>query len=208
MATRVTSVTSWSRPSLRERNHQRTRAEIAQHALALFAADGFDDVTVDHIAASAGISRRTFFRYFDTKEDALLPGDASRLQRLEEALRARPPSEEPFDAVRGAVLDLAQDYETSNEEFLQQARLVLATPSVHARSLRHQAEREAVIRVFVAERTGHPETSLLPQLLAAGCMAGLRAALATWLDDNGRTDLVALATAALDVLGDGFRHQG
>ena len=198
---------SQPRPSLRERNHERTRAEIAEHALALFAVHGFDDVTVDDIAAAAGISRRTFFRYFDTKEDALLPGDASRLRRLEEALRARPPAEGAFDAVRGAVLELAQDYETSSEEFLQQARLVLATPSVHARSLGHQAEREAVIRAFVAERTGNAETSLLPQLLAAGCMAGLRAALTTWLHDDGRTDLVVLATAALDVLGDGFRHE-
>lgn len=199
---------SQSRPSLRERNHQRTRDDIARHALALFVAHGFDDVTVDDIAASAGISRRTFFRYFDTKEDALLPADASRLQRLEQALRARPPAEAPFDAVRGAVLELARDYETDSTEFLQQARLVLATPSVHARSLGHQAGWEGVIRTFAADRAGRPDTSLLPQLLAAGCMAALRAALTTWLHDDGRTDLVALVTAALDVLGDGFRHQG
>jgi AcrR family transcriptional regulator len=204
----VTNVSTRPGPSLRERNHERTRAEIAHHALALFAAHGFDDVTVEDIAASAGISRRTFFRYFDTKDDALLPGDASRLQRLEEALRARPPTEGAFDAVRGAVLEFAQDYETGSHEFLQQARLVLATPSVHARSLEHQAEWEAVIRVFAAERAGQPETSLLPQLLAAGCMAALRAALTTWLHDDGRTDLVGLATAALDRLGDGFRHRG
>jgi len=201
-------VPSRSRPNLRERNHERTRDEIAQHALALFAAHGFDDVTVDEIAASAGISRRTFFRYFDTKDDALLPGDASRLQRLEEALQARPGAEGAFDAVRTAVLELAEDYETSSEEFLQQARLVLATPSVHARSLSHQADWEAVIRTFAAERARHAETSLLPQLLAAGCMAALRAALTTWLHDEGRTDLVALVTAALDGLGDGLRHQG
>lgn len=198
---------SRSRPSLRERNHERTRDEIARQALSLFVAHGFDAVTVDDIAASAGISRRTFFRYFDTKEDALLPADASRLQRLEEALRARPAAEGAFDAVRGAVLELARDYETGSPEFLQQARLVLATPSVHARSLGHQAGWEGIIRTFAAERAGRPETSLLPQLLAAGCMAALRAALTTWLHDDGRTDLVALVTAALDVLGEGFGHQ-
>ena len=202
------SVPSRSRPNLRERNHERTRDEIARHALALFVAHGFDAVTVDDIASTAGISRRTFFRYFDTKEDALLPADASRLQRLEQALRARPPAEGPFDAVRGAVLELARGYETGSEEFLQQARLVLATPSAHARSLGHQADWEGVIRTFAAERAGRPETSLFPQLLAAACMAALRAALSTWLHDDGRTDLVALVTVALDVLGDGFRHQG
>ncbi len=77
--------------------------------------------------------------------------------------------------MRRALLELAQDYETSSEEFLQQARLVLATPSVHARSLGHKAEREAVIRAFAAERAGQAETSLLPQLLAPGCMAALGA---------------------------------
>lgn len=201
------TVPSPPRATLRERNQERTRAEIAQHALALFAARGFDDVTVDDIAAAAGVSRRTFFRYFDTKEDALLPGDASRLERLRDALRARPSAEGPFDAVRGAVLELAQDYETGSDEFLQQARLVLATPSVHARSLEHQAEWEAVIRGFAAERAGQPEASLLPQLLAAGCMAGLRAALTTWLHEDGRPDVVAVAAEALDALGDGLRHQ-
>lgn len=195
-----------SRPTLRERNHERTRDEIARHALALFVAHGFDAVTVDDIAASAGISRRTFFRYFDTKEDALLPADASRLQRLEQALRARPPAEGPFDAVRGAVLELARSYDTGSEEFLQQARLVLATPSAHARSLGHQADWEGVIRTFAAERSGHSETSLVPQLLAAGCMAALRAALTTWLHHDGRTDLIALVTAALDGVGDGLRR--
>lgn len=79
---------------------------------------------------------------------------------------------------------------------------------MHARSLGHQADWEEVIRAFAAERAGHAETSLLPQLLAGGCLAALRAALTTWLHDDGRTDLVALVAAALDVLGDGFRHQG
>lgn len=204
----VAAVPPRSRPNLRERNHERTRDEIAGHALDLFVARGFDAVTVDDIAASAGISRRTFFRYFETKEDALLPADASRLQRLEQALRERPAAEGAFDAVRGAVLELAHDYETGSTEFLQQARLVLATPSVHARSLGHQADWEEVIRAFAAQRAGRPETSLLPQLLAAGCMAALRSALTTWLHDDGRTDLMALVTAALDGLGDGLRHQG
>lgn len=96
----------------------------------------------------------------------MLPDDATRLERLEEALRIRPATEGAFDAVRALILDLAEDYETGSEEFLQQARLVLATPSVHARSLEHQAAWEAVIRAFAAGGTGRPGTSLLSQVLA------------------------------------------
>src|SRR3546814_1556880 len=116
LAAMVAPVPSGSRPSLRERNHERTRDEIAGHALDLFVARGFDAVTVDDIAASAGISRRTFFRYFETKEDALLPADASRLQRLEQALRERPPAEGDRKSTRGALLELAHDYENGSTE--------------------------------------------------------------------------------------------
>ena len=104
------------------------------------------------------------------------------------------------------IPDDLEGIDTGSEEFLQQARLVLATPSAHARSLGHQADWEGVIRTFAAERSGHSETSLVPQLLAAGCMAALRAALTTWLHDDGRTDLIVLVTAALDGVGDGLRR--
>lgn len=190
--------------TLRERNHERTRADIASQALRLFTAEGFDAVTVDDIAAAAGVSRRTFFRYFDTKEDALLPEDSSRLPRLRRALAGRPEHEGPVDAVRAAILDLAEDYDTDGEEFLLRAELVLATPSVHARGLEHQAAWEEAIRHFAATRMGRADTELLPTLLAATCMAALRAAVMTWLHTGGADDLVRLAADALDVVSVGF----
>lgn len=198
---------SRSVPSLRERNRQRTLDEIARVALRLFAAAGFDTVTVDDIAAAAGIGRRTFFRYFETKEDVLLPYDPGRLPELQEALEARPLDEPVFDSVRHAVLALAEGYEHGDEDLRLRFRLVLETPAVHARALGHQAAWEELVRGFAATRLGESEDALVPHLLAATCMAALRAALATWLADDGAEDPVVIAARALDVLAPAFTER-
>lgn len=194
-------------PGLRERNHERTRGEIASEALRLFQQHGFERVTVDDIARASGVSRRTFFRYFETKEDVLLPDDPSHLRELHDALGARPADETPFEAVRSAVLTLAVAYDTGGAELLARSRLAIDTPSVQARGLAHQAAWETAICDFVADRMGRSRAELFPQLLAAACMAALRAALLTWLDTDGAADLVALAAEALDTVGDGLRSR-
>lgn len=197
-----------ARLTLRERNQERTRSEIATASLRLFAQRGFEAVTVDEIAAAVGVSRRTFFRYFDTKEDALLVDDAARLEQLRHALGVRPADEAPFDAVRGAILALAECYDTASAAFRLRAEVVVTTPVVHARALEHQAAWEATLRGFAAERLAEPESALGPHLLAATCLGALRAALMTWLRDEASTDLVALAAEALDRVAAGFRDPG
>src|SRR5437773_11582051 len=95
------------RPGLRERRKRLTAAELEAAALRLFGERGFDAVTVDDIAAEADVCRRTFFRYFASKEDVLLSDHPRRLAELRQGLAARPPEEPVLTALRHTLLELA-----------------------------------------------------------------------------------------------------
>src|SRR5207245_9584963 len=95
---------------LRERHRKRTAADREEAALSLFNERGFDAVTIDDIASAADVSRRTFFRYFASKEDVILSDHPRRLDELQAALDRRPAEEPALTALRNAVLCLADTY--------------------------------------------------------------------------------------------------
>ena len=108
---------------LRERKKLRTREQITEAAIRLFAERGFDGTTVDDIAEAADVSRRTFFRYFARKEDVVLAWKQEAAEELRRALAQRPAGEAPLDAVQGAISTLAQSYGARRELTLGLLRL-------------------------------------------------------------------------------------
>ncbi|HET9123377.1 MAG TPA: TetR family transcriptional regulator [Solirubrobacteraceae bacterium] len=93
----------------REVNKRATRSALRRAARALFHEQGFDATSVREIAARAGVGERTFYRYFETKED-LISDELDRwLELVGEAVRAQPPGLEPFPAVRAALAGLAEE---------------------------------------------------------------------------------------------------
>lgn len=92
----------------RERNKRATRAAIEDAAARLFAERGYEHVTVREIAVAAGVTERTFFRYFGGKPDLIVDDVLTWLPRLHELIMARPPDEKPLDALRGAILELQE----------------------------------------------------------------------------------------------------
>src|ERR1700748_523022 len=108
---------------LRERKKLRTREQITEAAIALFADRGFEGTTVDDIAAAAEVSRRTFFRYFARKEDVILAWKRETAQELPDALAGRPADESPLDAVEGALSAVARSYGERRELTLGLLRL-------------------------------------------------------------------------------------
>src|SRR6188472_4655459 len=96
---------------LRERKKRQTRAAIAEAAMALFLARGFDAVTVADVARAADVSEKTVFNHFPTKEDLVLHGGQERRAALIEAIRARPPGAslvEPFRDATMAFVDTVE----------------------------------------------------------------------------------------------------
>ena len=191
---------------LRERHRKRTAADLEEAALSLFNERGFDAVTIDDIAAAADVSRRTFFRYFGSKEDVILSDHPKRLDELHAALDCRPANEPPLAALRHAVMSLADTYEEQREHMLRRFTLVSTTPSLEARSLCLQRNWETSVTAMLAARMGvDPAKDLRPGVVAATAMAAMRVATANWLARGGRGDLPATVAAALDLLDGGLQ---
>ncbi|HEV7862169.1 MAG TPA: TetR family transcriptional regulator [Acidimicrobiia bacterium] len=202
-----TSAVERLRPGLRERRKRLTAAELEAAALRLFGERGFDAVTVDDIAAEADVSRRTFFRYFASKEDVLLADHAVQLARLREAMAERPLDEPILTALRNAILSMTGDFEDRKEMVILRGRIMRNTPSLQARSLVHQSAWENAMQEMVSERLGvDPTLDLRPGVVSAATLAALRVAFTNWLSAGATGDLIAMTAEALDLLNGGLQQ--
>ncbi len=202
----MTSPTAAPAEGLRERHRKRTAAELEEAALKLFGDRGFDAVTVDDIATAADVSRRTFFRYYASKEDVILSDHPKRLDELEAALDRRPPGEPALTALRHAILSLAGTLQEDREHMLRRFRLITTTPALEARSLCLQRNWETAVTEMLAARMAvNPAKDLRPGIVAATTMAAMRVATAHWLNAGGEGDVMAIVAAALDLLDGGLQ---
>jgi AcrR family transcriptional regulator len=159
-------------------------------------------VTIDDIAAAAGVSRTTFYRYLATKEDALLGNRAEKLEHLRNALAAQPLDAAPLEAVRAAVGEVAQSYQHDRRQMLALAKITRVTPSVAARTLEYDAASEDLLREYFARRDPDGAASLRPWVRAALVVAALRAARDYWLTRRAPGALPELVDDALRMLID------
>jgi AcrR family transcriptional regulator len=191
---------------LRERHRKRTAADLEEAALQLFSERGFDAVTIDDIAAAADVSRRTFFRYFASKEDVILSDHPKRLDELEAALDRRPADEPALAALRHAIMSLADTYEEQRDHMLRRFSLMTTTPALEARSLCLQRNWETAVTDMLAGRMGvDPAKDLRPGVVAATTMAAMRVATANWLARGGQAELPLIVAEALDLLDGGLQ---
>ncbi len=186
---------------LRERKKLQTRQALEDTALRLFAEKGFDRVTVEEIAEAVGVSSRTFFRYFGSKEDLVL-GPLLGVHRVVEAALAERPMDEPvLDALRHAVESLAQHLEEVRPQLLLRFQVTRTTPGLVARAIQLREDwRGLLIQAAASRLAADPTTDLRPHVAAAWAIAGLSAARELW--DHGATgrDLLSLLAEAYDLL--------
>lgn len=181
-----------------------SHAELSHIALELFTSRGFDATTVDDIAAAAGIGRRTFFRYFSSKNDVVWGEFDAELDRMRRYLRECPPDQPLLAALHGAVLDFNRFPDVETPWHRRRMRLILEVPTLQAHStLRYAAWRE-VVAEFVAQRLAVPKESMRPQAIAYAFLGVCLAAYEQWLRDD-RTKLDEPLDTALTLLTNGLR---
>jgi AcrR family transcriptional regulator len=189
------------RPSLRQRQRQRTREEIEAAAFALFDEVGFDAATVEQIANRAGVATRTFFRHFPTKEDVVFGDQEELVARLRDALAARP-DEPPLTRVFNAILAVQQPGQRPKVE-LARARLIAESPSIRARS-NHliEAFERAVSDTLLEYPWLGGDGAARARIVAAAIFGALRGArqMAT---DNPGVDPRQLVETAFATIRDG-----
>lgn len=180
--------------TLRERKKLRTRDALAAAALRLSAERGFEGVTVDEITAAADVSRRTFFRYYATKEAALFPHYARRLARFRAELAAAPAGEAPFATVERAFVAIAGVYMRERDEIVAQQRVIDVSPALIAyeRTLDRDWERAVAEALEPRTRAAGGRAGRRARVLAGATMGAVRATLREWFDTGGRLDLRAL----------------
>jgi len=190
---------------LRERKKAETRAALSSAALRLAEAQGPDRVTVESIAEAAGVSTRTFFNYFPTKDDAILGIDPAEQSELVEDLRGRPADEAPLAALRATALDMAGRLETQADELMARHHLAQRHPALAVRRAARLAEGERALVEEIAVRTGlDPDDDPYPTLVVAAALAALRAGMTVWYEGNRPESLAEVLAATFDQLAAGL----
>ncbi|MQA97640.1 MAG: mycofactocin system transcriptional regulator [Streptosporangiales bacterium] len=181
-----------------------SHVDLAHVALELFSTRGFEATTVDDIADTAGIGRRTFFRYFSSKNDAVWGDFDAELRRMEDYLAARPADEPYMTALHGAILDFNTYSAAEAPWHRRRMELILTVPALQAHSTLRYADWRQVVAAFVAGRLGAAADDLVPQTVAYALLAVCVAAYERWLADPG-AELTALLDAGLRLLESGLR---
>jgi mycofactocin system transcriptional regulator len=177
--------------------------ELESHALRLFAERGFEHTTVDDIAHAAGISRRTFFRYYASKNDLVWGGFDREVGRLAARLLDAPAELPLMDALRDGVRFVNRVEPSELPLHRRRMELILRVPALQAHSaLRYAAWRQAVAD-FAGRRLALPPDSLRPQAIAYAALGVALAAYEEWLRHD-QAELDQLLDAALRGLATGF----
>jgi AcrR family transcriptional regulator len=190
-------------PGLRERKKAETRAALSAAAVRLFLKRGPAAVTVSDICEAARVSARTFFNYFDAKEEALLPWDKHLIEEVITRLVARPAAEPPLTAVRHAIEQILPAF-TVGTGWQDCVRVFTAYPELRINVVPGMIRNQTRLAAAIGQRAGQTGGSLYPELLAGVAVSAVRAAFSVWAPETGAAGLQALVGEAFDRLAAGL----
>ncbi|UXH77125.1 TetR/AcrR family transcriptional regulator [Roseateles amylovorans] len=167
-----------SSEGLRARKRRETRIRIAETALRLFLSDGFDGTTLDVIAEASGISRRTFFSYFKSKDDILLFWQDAHWRAIYDDVLKTSPDASPLQAVRDIMVKHMARYTT--EEMVAIDTLMRSSPTLMSRKQAFYGEQEQALFGKLCEVWRQPERRPALRLVAMVSMGAMRLTTQTW----------------------------
>ncbi|WP_435057606.1 TetR family transcriptional regulator [Streptomyces sp. bgisy060] len=186
------------------------RRELASAAMELFATKGYEATTVDEIAATAGVARRTFFRHFRSKEEAIFPDHDDTLVRAEAVLNAAPPHEHPLDTVCRGIKEVMKMYAGSPAVSVERYRLTREVPTLREREIASVARYERLFTRYLLghfdERDHHDgnDDPLLAEVAASAVVTAHNHVLRRWLRAGGQGDVEAQLDHAFAIVRETF----
>jgi AcrR family transcriptional regulator len=188
-------------PDWRQRKKTATRGRIRASALRLFREQGYDTTTVEQIAAAAGVSHMTFFRYFPAKEDVVLSDDYDPL--IASAIAQTPATWPVIRRIRTVLAEgLRLIYDTDRDTLFDQVKLIVATPALRDRLWADQIATQQLILQALSAGQHDQRPSFQTRVTVAACLAAASTAILTWVEGDGTPELPDLMAQAFDTLAD------
>jgi AcrR family transcriptional regulator len=186
-------------PDWRQRKKTATRDRIRACALRLFFERGYDATTVEQIAAAAGVSHMTFFRYFPAKEDVAL---SDSYDPVIASLIAQTPAAWPLiQRIRTVLVQgLRQVYDADRDTLLAQNKLIVSTPALRERLWANQIATQQLILQALSTGQHGAQPSFQTKVTVAACLAAATTAVLTWTENDGTAELPDLMEQAFDAL--------
>ncbi|MFC6066728.1 MULTISPECIES: TetR family transcriptional regulator [Streptomyces] len=186
------------------------RRELAAAAMELFATKGYEATTVDEIAAAAGVARRTFFRHFRSKEEAIFPDHDDTLVRAEAVLDAAPAHENPLDTVCRGIKEVMRMYAASPAVAVARYRLTREVPTLREAEIASVARYERLFTRYLlghfdegAHREGNDDP-LLAEVAASAVVTAHNHVLRRWLRAGAQGDVETQLDHAFAIVRETF----
>jgi AcrR family transcriptional regulator len=198
------SVSTAQPEGLRERTRRAVRDELMLTAVELFATNGFAETTVGQIATAAGMSERSFFRYFDTKEDVILLGFERLGEGLADRLAELPPDLPAWSSLRVTFEAVAEHYDADAQRYLALLRLRINTPALTAHYLEQRSRWGELLVPHLIDRLPGGDSPVQPDprphAIAGAALACLGAAETAWVRCEASVSLSTLLDLTMGAL--------
>lgn len=169
---------------LRGKKRRETLQRIAETGLRLFLAKGYEATTLDAIAEAAGISRRTIFYYFKSKEEILLAYQSGIGDMIRKAVLQEPVNQAPLDAVLHALLKLSSGFNA--EQMIAIDRLLRSTEQLRASKQAKYMQQEQALFEALCELWPEPKRRNALRMVAMASVGALRLAVDAWVASGGK----------------------